>query len=390
MGHPVHLAATWVQRQTAWSIQSRGDEVFHPAPVQVRPPDLVRQPVRPVHLASARVQRQSACRRVQSWGDEVFHSAPVQVRPLDLDSPLGRPVHLAGAQVQRQSARRDQSRDELFHPAPVQVRPLDPFRHRVRPVHLAAARVRDRDHGHCRERTCPPAAPQPHRGERSAVHGPQEQKPPKVSEEFVTEPLEPFRNGSNLLLEIPPGEDFLQRVPPRLVADVKLDPGARLRLENGQSGTDIGRVLDEQSKALSQRDRLDPDLDPRSGVPIGQQSPDRARRVPNLDPAAPKAPLPCASQDATAQRWNLESRCGIEQVTDRGAVLVVDFNDNLGRRGYVDIAERQLHRPPGPHHVVGEVERGRGPLHHGEPQQHRKQRQVEFLHENPGFTGKRS
>ena len=52
-----------------------------------------------------------------------------------------------------------------------------------------------------------------------------------------------------------------------------------------------------------------------------------------------------ASQDSTAQRRNLESRSGIEQIPDRRAVLAVGYNDDLVGRGRVDIDECQLHGP---------------------------------------------
>ena len=68
------------------------------------------------------------------------------------------------------------------------------------------------------------------------------------------------------------------------------------------------------------------------------------------------APRARAPQDLAAQRRDLERRFGIEQIQDRPAVRVVDFNHDLGARVCLDVAERQLHGPSAPVHVVGEVE----------------------------------
>ena len=161
----------------------------------------------------------------QPCGDEVFHLGPVEVGPLDLGRvpPVVRPVHLAGTRVQGNAVGGAQPcGDEVFHLGRIhQVGPLDLVRPVVRPVDLAAGR--DRDHRHGRERPFLLAEPQPERSERRAVRRPQEQKPPKVSQEGLIHSLEPFWKGSRPLLEIPMGEDLSDRVESRFVAELKLD-----------------------------------------------------------------------------------------------------------------------------------------------------------------------
>ena len=201
--------------------------------------------------------------------------------------------------------------------------------------------------------------PQPQRGEPGFVLGSQEQEPPKVAQESLVDPFrdKPFRKRASQLVKVSPGNDRpLQRVVPRFVPDSELDGRRHLRLEDRHSRADVARLLDEQGETVSQLGRLDADLDPRRPLLVGQQPADRSRTGPDLDPAAANLSRTQASQHPAAQGWNLESQSRIEQIQDRPAVPVVDFHGHLGARVRVDVAERQLHGPPAPVHIVGEVE----------------------------------
>ena len=123
---------------------------------------------------------------------------------LNLDlGPLGRvEVEVAERQLDRPAA--------PFH---VVGKVQEIFRLRQVPlVGRSVVLIQDRDHRHGRERPLPLPEPQPERSERRAVRRPQEQKPPKVSQEGLIHSLELFWKGSRPLLEIPMGEDLSDRV----------------------------------------------------------------------------------------------------------------------------------------------------------------------------------
>ena len=171
------------------------------------------------------------------------------------------------------------------------------------------------DRRHRRERGGPLPEPQPERGERGFVLGPQEQEPAKVPQESRIDSLhcEPFRERAGRLVEITPGNDLpLQGIVPLLVANAKLEARRDVRLEDGDSGTDRRRFLHEQRELWAQLNGLDADFDPRLGVPVGQESTHRVRRGADLDPAAANRPRARTPQHPAAQSRDLERQIGIE------------------------------------------------------------------------------
>ena len=224
---------------------------------------------------------------------------------------------------------------------------------RVRSAFLVLSR--ERDHRHRRERTVSFSESEPERRERRVVPGPQEKQTPEVSAEGRIDLVEPLRNGPGPLQESPQAEVLPERIVPRLVADKKLDLGGRVRFENGQAGSDLARFLDKKSEVIARLDRSDSDCDPGAGVPIGQQPRDRFRLAPNPDPSASNRPRSAASQNPAALGGKLEAGFGTEETRDSLALLIVDFDLDRDAPVRVEVADRQLHRPPVPVHVVGEV-----------------------------------
>ena len=74
-------------------------------------------------------------------------------------------------------------------------------------------------------------------------------------------------------IPMPMSENLPYQVLARFIANLKLDLRGRLRLEDRHAGADVGRLLHEQREVVSQRNRLDPDLDPALDMSIGQQPP---------------------------------------------------------------------------------------------------------------------
>ena len=201
--------------------------------------------------------------------------------------------------------------------------------------------------------------PEPDGSKRRILLRLQEQQSPKVPEKPLIHPAEPLRDGERLLPEIAVDQNLTDRVPARFVAHLKLDPRVRLRLEDRHAGADVGRLLHKQREVVSQRDRLDPDLDPALDVSIGQQPPNRGARTPDPDPAAPNLRSPGAFEHQALQSRNLHRALRVKKSRDRLALLVGDLHLNLDTPGRVEVAEHQLHGPAAPLHVVGEVERVR-------------------------------
>ena len=158
-------------------------------------------------------------------------------------------------------------------------------------------------------------------------------------------------------MEILSGDERpFQRVAARFVPNPQLDPGIRIRLEDRQAGSHLARFLHVQGEPVTQLDRRHAHLHPAFRVPVGQQSAHGGWVGPDLDPSPPHGSRSGTAQDAAAQGWNLECGLGTEQFGDRLAVLAIGGDDD-GRTGPAgQVAERHLHRPAAPIHVIREVQ----------------------------------